>query len=261
MQLHAHILCKTKVLCFYRLRRPSPLVTSKLILSEAGIRRVRVKGEIAMKAFALGIAAVLATSTLGLADTVSATYDWEDGGTIVGSYGNLGSATNVYWDPTQGNVVELTEDPVSGTPQAFVAWITGLNDGDIIDASFLGFGDGEDFSKVRIWAHYTTGGIDDYGGSAGGNNTYSGEEWTLLSDQWEFSGGTDGGGDHTGLVIEARIYTYSGQLMNSAFVDDLSVSVTAEDVSGIEIHTPAIPAPGALAFLGLAGLAGRRRRC
>jgi hypothetical protein len=43
-------------------------------------------------------------------------------------------------------------------------------------------GDGVDMSKVRIWAHYTTGNIGDYGGSAGGNNTYSGSDWTLLED-------------------------------------------------------------------------------
>ena len=43
-------------------------------------------------------------------------------------------------------------------------------------------GDGVDMSKVRIWGHYTTGNIGDYGGSAGGNNTYSGSDWTLLED-------------------------------------------------------------------------------
>jgi hypothetical protein len=83
----------------------------------------------------------------------------------------------------------------------------------------------------------------------------------LLSDNWTFGGGAASGGDHTGLVIEARIYSYSGQVATTAFIDDLSISVTSDDLSGIEIHIPmAIPAPGALALLGLAGLAGRRRR-
>ena len=123
--------------------------------------------------------AVAGLSGIATAETVSAFYGWEDGGTIVGSYGNLGSAENYYWGGDQGSVLAVTEDPMSGTPQAFVGWITGLNDGDVIDASFLGLGDGVDLSKVRIWAHYTTGGVDDYGGSAGGNNAYSTSEWTL----------------------------------------------------------------------------------
>ena len=215
-----------------------------------------------MKAFvACGIAMVAATATFAGAETISAFYDWEDGGTILGSYGNLGAAENYNWGGDRGSVLAATEDPMGGTPQAFVGWITGLNDGDVIDASFLGLGDGTEFSKVRIWAHYTTGGIDDFGGSAGGSNTYSGAEWTLLSDSWTFSGGTNSGGDHTGLVIEARVYSYSGQVMNTAFVDDLSISVTGDDLSGVEINIPGpIPAPGALALLGLAGIAGRRRR-
>ncbi|MCH2133771.1 MAG: hypothetical protein MK116_08475 [Phycisphaerales bacterium] len=192
---------------------------------------------------------------------MSAFYDWSDGGTVLGTYGNIGSAENYWWGGDQGSVLALTEEPMGGTPQGFVGWVTGLQDGDVIDASFLGLGDGTEFSKVRIWAHYTTGGIDDFGGSAGGNNTYSGAEWTLLEDSWTFSGGTDSGGDHTGLVIEARVYSYSGQVMNTAFVDDLSITVTGDDLSGVEINIPGpIPAPGALALLGLAGLAGRRRR-
>ena len=215
-----------------------------------------------MKVMAFCSAAfVAAAATTAGAETMSAFYDWSDGGTVLGTYGNIGSAENYWWGGDQGSVLALTEEPMGGTPQGFVGWITGLQDGDVIDASFLGLGDGTEFSKVRIWAHYTTGGIDDFGGSAGGNNTYSGAEWTLLEDSWTFSGGTDSGGDHTGLVIEARVYSYSGQVMNTAFVDDLSITVTGDDLSGVEINVPGpIPAPGALALLGLAGLAGRRRR-
>ena len=47
----------------------------------------------------------------------------------------------------------------------------------------------------------------------------------------------------------------------SAWIDDLNVSVDDVDGSGgVEIHFAAVPAPGALALLGLAGLASRRRR-
>jgi MYXO-CTERM domain-containing protein len=213
-----------------------------------------------MKAFALGLVVVLAGSTMASAGSIiNGFYDWEDGGTILGSYGNLGSAENVYWDSAHGNVLELHEDPIGGTPQAFVAWITGLTDGDEITGSFWGLGDGTTDAKARIWGHYTTAGgdIDAYDGSAGGNSAYSGADWTFLENTWTFNGD---GGNHGGLVIEARIYGYSGGSYTT-WVDDLTVSVNDADGSGgIEIHFAAIPAPGALALLGLAGLCGTRRR-
>jgi MYXO-CTERM domain-containing protein len=191
----------------------------------------------------------------------SGSYDWEDGGTILGSYGNLGSALNVF-DPLgsgHGNVLEIHEDPLGGTPQAFVAWITGLTDGDEITGSFWALGDGDTDAKARLWGHYTAAGgdIDAYSGSAGGNNGYSGAEWTFLEKTWTFEG-DDGNND--GLVIEARIYAYSGGSY-TAWIDDLNVSVNDADGSGgIEIHFAPIPAPGALALLGIAGIASRRRR-
>ena len=192
--------------------------------------------------------------------TYSGSYDWEDGGTILGSYGNVGYAANVL-DPLGGgsNVLELYEDPISGTPQAFVAWITGLTDGDEITGSFWGLGDGSTDSKTRIWGHYTTAGgdIDAYDGSASGNSSYSGADWTFLEHTWTFNGD---GGNHGGLVIEARLYSYSGG-SGSAWIDNLNVSVNDVDGSGgIEIHFAPIPAPGALALLGIAGLARRRRK-
>jgi len=193
---------------------------------------------------------------------ISGWWDWDDGvSTILGSYGNLGYAANVL-DPLGGgsNVLELYEDPISGTPQAYVAWITGLTDGDIIHGSFMGLGHNDlGMSSTRIWAHYTTAGgdINDYDGSAGGNSTYSGADWTLLDNTWTFNGD---GGNHGGLVIEARIYTTSGD-NGSTYIDDIYVNVIDTDGSGgIVIHFAPIPAPGALALLGLAGFASRRRR-
>ena len=205
--------------------------------------------------------AMLSVAALGsvAAADVSGAYDWEDGGTILGSYGNLGSAGNVANPMGTGNVLEIHEDPIGGTPQAFVAWITGLTDGDVITGSFWGLGDGATDAKTRIWGHYTTAGgdIDSYDGSAGGNNAYSGADWTYLEKEWTFNGD---GGNHDGLVIEARIYGYSGGSYTT-WIDDINVNVIDTDNSGgIVIHFAAVPAPGALALLGMAGLAGRRRR-
>ena len=120
-------------------------------------------------------------------------------------------------------------------------------------------GDGVTNAKTRIWGHYTTAGgnIDAYDGSASGNSAYSGADWTFLEHTWTFNGD---GGNHGGLVIEARIYGYSGGSW-TAWIDDHNVNVLDNDNSGgIEIHFAAVPAPGALALLGLAGIASRRRR-
>lgn len=212
------------------------------------------------RTLALAPLALLFAAVPAVAD-VSGSYGWEDGGTILGSYGNLGWAANVA-DPLGGggSVLEIHEDPVDGTPQAFVAWITGLTDGDIVHGSFMGLGHNDlGTSSVRLWGHYTdTGGtIDDYAGSASGNSSYSGATWTMLEYDWTFD---SDGGDRDGLVMEARIYT-SGSDNGSAYVDDLSVYVEDTDGSGgIEIHFAPIPAPGVLALLGIAGLTARRRR-
>ena len=206
------------------------------------------------------VAAVFSCAAYASAGMYSGSYDWEDGGTILGTYGNLGYAANVL-DPLGGgsNVLEIHEDPIGSTPQAFVAWITGLTDGDEITGSFWGLGDGVTDAKTRIWGHYTTAGgdIDAYDGSAGGNSTYSGADWTFLEKTWTFNGD---GGNHGGLVIEARLYSYSGG-SGTAWIDNLNISVNDVDGSGgIVIHFAPIPAPGALALLGLAGLARRRRK-
>ena len=206
---------------------------------------------------------VTSVVSAGVSYDYSASYGWEDpnGGTILGSYGNLGYA-NIVDDPMGGGgngVLELFEDPVSGTPQAYVGWITGLTDGDSIYASFMALGHNDlSSSSIRIWAHYTTNDdITAYEGSAGGNNTYSGADWTLLDHNWTFDSND---GERGGLVIEARIYTTSGD-SGAAWVDDLFMGVNDSDGSGgVNIYTPGnIPAPGALALLGLAGLSRRRR--
>ena len=63
------------------------------------------------------------------------TYSWEDGnGTILGSYGNLSSPANVGEtsgvSPHDGErMLTVSESPIDGTPQAFIAWVTDLSAG------------------------------------------------------------------------------------------------------------------------------------
>ena len=209
----------------------------------------------------LGAVSVLAATSVASAGlSYSGSFNWDDGGTVMGSYGSNVTFANVV-DPVSGGsdrALQLTEDPLSGTPQGYVSWITGLDDGDTIDVSMWGLGDGSLTGKIRLWAHYTTSDITTYGGSASGPSDYStsATEWVELTNTWTFN---SDGGNRNGIVIEARLYAYSGNENPSGWVDDISVTVQSGS-DDVNIMFPGVPAPGALALLGLAGLAGRKRR-
>lgn len=185
------------------------------------------------------------------------TYGWEDGvGTILGYYGNVADPTNV-GDPepvhSGERALRVTEDPVGGTPQAYISWITGLTDGDTIDASFWGYDETPDVSpSLRIWAHYTTSDdIDNYMGSAYGNEEYTdGYGWDELSWSWTFDSSS---GTRDALVIEARLYT--GDDVTDYYIDDVTVTTSSETATIIFA-----PEPGSLVLLALGGLALLRRR-
>ena len=77
-----------------------------------------------------GMTLALATGAYALTDS----YGWEDGvGTILGSY--LGVVATNVTSPvhTGGHSLQTTESPLSGTPQAYLAWIWGLQDGDVVE--------------------------------------------------------------------------------------------------------------------------------
>lgn len=209
-----------------------------------------------------GVAALALLAGSASADVVSGSYGWEDGGTILGSFGGMNAQNYLTGDPgfvySGTHSLFIYEDPIGGTPQAYVAWITGLQDGDVIDGSFWAWDDTPSANpSVRIWGHYgvAADGIDSYAGSASGNSTYSGTEvWSNLAYSWTFD---SLGGTRDALIIEVRMY--AGDLStNFAYIDDIAVTVTGADVSGVNIIFA--PAPGAVALLGLAGLAGSRRR-
>ena len=107
--------------------------------------------------------------------------------------------------------------------------------------------------KGRLWGHYSSNDdITTYLGSASGSPDYAGEGgmWTQASHTWTIADG------QTALVIEARMYSYGEN--NVLLGDDLMVS-TNNDGAMITV-AGVIPAPGAIALLGVAGLASRRRR-
>jgi len=178
-----------------------------------------------MKKLLLVAFVVLFASSAYADYTVS--YGWEDGvGTVLGTYGNLVNVSNVT-GPQVGqdclvgaftcpgayegvNYLHVAESPHSGTPQAFLACITGLVDGDVVTGDFWGYDITPGASPSwRIWGHYTDattcpGCPGEYTGSASGNTDYTaGNGWDNVAWTWTFASS----GDDYGLVIEGRLYS------------------------------------------------------
>ena len=160
-------------------------------------------------------------------------YSWEDGtGTILGSYGNLVNPANVGTtsgiSPYDGSLMlTVSESPIDGTPQAFIAWVTDLSAGQDITACFYGYDNTPNSApSLRIWGNWSTNDdITSYGGSADGNSDYTaGTGWGQVChtfstnhDEWE-SG--------EALVIQARLYSSSSGPDPTVYFIDL-VEVTA----------------------------------
>ena len=173
--------------------------------------------------FMLLLSALLLALPLASIASQTIGYDWDGtSDTVLYVYGN-GIATidtdHVY-SGTQS--LKFEEDPLGGTPQACVAWIRDLVDGDEVTASFWVYDTTPqaDNPKGRIWGHWNDNAdpdsVEAYNGSAGGNDDYSIEGWSQLEHSWTVADG------HTGLVIEARIY--SGEEANVVWFDDLSIT-------------------------------------
>lgn len=174
-------------------------------------------------------------------------YGWENGATILGSYGNLVNPMNVTSGaggtvlPHSGNaMLQVTEAPHSGTPQAFIAYIENLTDGDIITASFYGWDNTPGASpSMRIWGHWAqSGDVNSYEGAAGGNDTYTaGTGWDQVS--WSWTLDTSAYPDADALVVEVRLYSTpatSNTASTDYWVDTLVVE--APDTAVINVPSP-----------------------
>ncbi len=169
---------------------------------------------------------LLLAATLAVALPASAlteTVDWEGSYTVLGLYGTgdppiivtLGQPP----DPIYGQSLRLEDNSPSGTPQAFVAWVKGLSDGDVVHACIRRYDTTPGASPSgRIWGHWNDDpdDIDGYSGSASGNGDYGpGEGWDQTCYDWTVVDG------HTGLVIEFRTYSAPGDVV---WVDELEVT-------------------------------------
>ena len=146
---------------------------------------------------------------------IADTYSWEDGGTILGSYGNLANVANVGStngiDPHDGNyMLTVSEDPIDGTPQAFIAWVTDISAGDQITACFYGYDTTAGASpSMRVWGSWSANDdIASYAGSADGNEDYTaGTGWDQVCHT--FSTSQENWDEGDALVIHARLYSSS----------------------------------------------------
>jgi len=149
------------------------------------------------------------------------TYGWEGSDTILGMFPEDGVEASLVTDPVHGGSQSLEIERLSDgtTPQAYVAWITGLSDGDEVTASFWRYDvTPGTYPSCRIWAHWNDDPDDVYGhaGSASGNPDYGlGEGWDETEYTWTVVDG------HTGIVIEARVYSNPGDIV---WVDDMTVT-------------------------------------
>jgi len=218
----------------------------------------------------LGSAAVLLFAFLApvsLADLYD--YGWENGGTLLGFYGNVGDYENVSTgtDPEGpftvsphggSSMLRLNESPHSGTPQGWVAFVEHLNEGEEVTASFWGWDSTPGASpSMRLWGHYAlSGDINSYEGSAGGSVTYTTGDpaWDQVSWTWTFDSNS---GTRDALVIEVRLYSTPStdpEGSTDFWVDDLQV-----DAPGTATVSFAVPEPSGLCFAGLAALVAFRR--
>ena len=195
---------------------------------------------------------------LSISFLISDSYSWEDGGTILGSYGNVSSPENVGATdgvtPYDGNyMLKILEDPIDGTPAAYIAWITDISEGDEITACFYGYDDTPGSSpSMRIWSAWSDNDdINAYAGAVEGSDEYTaGTGWDQICHTWttnSVSNGTANWEEGSALVIQARLYTSSSASSSPNYFIDL-VEVTTSS-STATIHFPG-PVAGVVADAG-----------
>jgi len=187
---------------------------------------------------------------------IADTYSWEDGGTILGSYGNLANVANVGStngiEPHDGDyMLTVSEDPIDGTPQAFIAWVTDISNGDQITACFYGYDTTAGASpSMRVWGSWSANNdITSYAGSADGNETYTaGTGWDQVCHT--FSTSQENWDEGEALVVQARLYSSSSATdAVQYFIDSVEITTTSETAT-INFPGPQDPVEGPIADAG-----------
>jgi hypothetical protein len=168
---------------------------------------------------------LIAATAVQAQTTQTQAFGWENTAfTVLGVHGTALTENVTAPDPvrTGERSLRLMDNHSGGdTPQAYVAWIQGLQAGDQITARVWFHDTTSGSPSGRIWAHYNDS-LEDvmgYNGSAGGPGVYSSPTgWTEMSHTWTMADG------HTGLVIEIRTYSDGN---DTIWADDLSVIAPA----------------------------------
>ncbi|MAE68994.1 MAG: hypothetical protein CME06_00840 [Gemmatimonadetes bacterium] len=146
--------------------------------------------------------------------------DWEGTETVLGMFPDAGLTATLVGDPIHGGTQSLElERLAASTPQAYIGFVWGLQDGDVVTAGYWRYDVSPDAApSTRIWGHWNDdlpADLTGYNGSAGGNSDYgTGEGWDYTEYTWTVVDG------HTGLGIEARIYSNPGDIV---WIDDLHI--------------------------------------
>lgn len=158
-------------------------------------------------------------------------YGWENGGDILGCW-NCDNATYVN-DGThvsEGTSALQVSDLGGSTPQLYVAWVVGLQEGDEVTVTCDAWDDSQGTNpSVRIWGHWTDDvDINNYVSSPGIGSGYSGDtEWVNLSSTWAIPAGI------VALCVEIRPYD-SSPYGGLNWVDNVCVTAPA----GTHIYFP-----------------------
>jgi len=177
---------------------------------------------------------------------ITVTESWEGNSAVLGLYGSgsppiiAEAVADTPTDPIHGlQVLQLIDNSPSGTPQAYVAWVTGLLPGDTVEVSLWRYDDTPGASpSSRLWAHWNDdpGDVMGYAGSAGGNDDYGpGLGWDEVSWLWT----VEPTQAHSGIVIEVRTYSNEG---DTVWVD--LMSVTAPDHAAVVVPSDTSPVDG-----------------
>ncbi|MCP4574264.1 MAG: hypothetical protein GY838_18030 [bacterium] len=174
---------------------------------------------------------VLALAGGAYAQTETHCYGWENGGDVLGCYNCDNAAYEVNGvHVTEGSSALAAADLGGSTPQLYVAWITGLNEGDVITVTADAWDDSPSANPAfRLWGHWTDDvDVANYVSSPGIGSDYSGAtEWTELTAEWIIPAGI------VALCVEARPYD-SSPYGGYNWMDNLCVTMP----EGANLHFP-----------------------
>ena len=183
-------------------------------------------------------------------------YGWEDGGTNFGSYKTVitQNSTEKAYEGTRS--LKITRGS-SGTPDTYIWWVNGLQNGDTVTASMwvqAATGTNE-APRGRIWAGYARdNNFAAYAGSAYGPDEYAGTPtWDKQTYTWTFD---EGSPTRNAMVIKARVYDNEGDYI---YIDNTEITVSRDTAEIMNAAGVMLPEP-AVALILLPFLALLRRK-